>query len=138
MTTMKRSTASLAHELGHLVLHQYLIRESLQQISELESRLDDHLKWWSSFLTPQDEEDLCWQADKFAGFILLPNPGFRENTRHLVEPLIDVLQTGKASQMSGLKKELSSLQLRYSVSPDTFKIRFKDEFKHEHPGVKDF
>ena len=57
---------TLAHELGHLYLHDYVYR------SFTISSLDDFHRF-NEELEPKQKNDMEWQANRFAGYLLAPD-----------------------------------------------------------------
>jgi Zn-dependent peptidase ImmA (M78 family) len=114
---------TLAHELGHVELHDYIY-----QSCEIGS-VDDFRRF-NDALGPKHKADMEWQANHFAGYLLAPDaqvlalwndlwPELREKAaeaeRHGFEPhqYRDVLLEAAAARMCE----------EFSVSPECMKLR---------------
>ncbi len=110
-----RANFSVAHELGHIVLHEalYLNCHSIEESVELSKRLKTSYK--------KIERD----ANYFAGAILIP----RKTIFKDVEKLYDGILKGKAGldlTWNGVMPMINSaLANRYQVSTQTMKIRLE-------------
>lgn len=127
----KRTRFTLAHELGHYVLHKN-IYESID-FSDINE--------WIEFVANVNEEDLDWfemQANEFAGRLLVPKNNLIKEIRNLrdqIKDLVTRLYTGddgnnydegsvEAYISEGLGRKLSD---KFMVSPKVIEIRLKRE-----------
>jgi len=78
----RRVRFSIAHELGHAVLHSDFIRS--QRIESIESYLA-----FTTSLTDEEYSDFEWQANEFAGRLLIPQAQLIVELHKQVTILID-------------------------------------------------
>ncbi len=78
----RRVRFSIAHELGHAVLHSDFIRS--QRIESIESYLA-----FTTSLTDEEYSDFEWQANEFAGRLLIPRAQLIVELHKQVTILID-------------------------------------------------
>jgi len=111
---------SLAHEAGHIWMHRDLYTgKNFGSITE-----------WGKFVDSIPEEDyswLEWQANSFAGLVLVP----AEHLRTLVKPQVDTI---RASDISWEENEdfiwtriAAVLAKEFEVSPAALKVRIEYE-----------
>jgi len=110
-----RANFSVAHELGHIILHEelYLGCHSIQESVELSKRLKKSY--------PRIERNVNY----FAGAILVPRKTIFEHTEKLYEAILKVY-AGDLEWNEVMPKLYSSLANLYHVSVQTIKIRLEN------------
>lgn len=87
-----RARFTVAHEIGHVILHAHEIRETMV------NRGKDGLARRSDIKPYEDPE---WQANAFAGSLLMPESAVREivsrNTRKAVSAVANILRVSRAA-----------------------------------------
>lgn len=118
----KRMRFTLAHELGHLILHGDQIKEmKFQTVEE-----------WISFREKMDEDDLDWferQAKEFAGSLLVPSLKLEElieKNNKKIKKYIDESLSEDANEraIDGISRILSD---EFNVSSHVIKHRIRIE-----------
>lgn len=126
----KRTRFTLAHELGHFVLHEFVYKQF--KASEF--------KDWFDFIDSIEEDDLDWfeiQADEFAGRLLVPKEALLsevESLRPKIEQYIkdshadSLINHDEISVEEYVKKAIGRmLSERFLVSSAVIEIRLKRE-----------
>lgn len=110
---------SLAHEIGHMLLHGYLYRKfKFKTIDE-----------WTAAIRQmpfQDQEIVEWQADEFAGLVLVPravlNSSFKTALKE-TEDRLKISYKNRPELVTGIL--VRSLTVKFAVSEYVMKIRFE-------------
>jgi Zn-dependent peptidase ImmA (M78 family) len=120
---------TLAHEIGHFVLHSELI------ISFHPQSVAD----WSKFILAVDEETydwLEWQAYTFAAAVLVPRVSLRQNFRNeleLLQPKIEFIRSKGLSAESSKDYIVNAIGTKligtYEVSADVLNKRISKELE---------
>ena len=115
-----RANFSVAHELGHIILHEelYLACHSIEESVELSNRINEHYG--------RIERD----ANYFAGAILIPRKTIFGNTEKIYEGILRGL-AGDMNWDNIIPLLISSLANRYQVSVQTMRIRL-EQLKIDH------
>jgi len=135
----KRTRFTLAHELGHLVLHEFVYHQF--EASEY--------KDWIDFINSIEEDDLDWfemQADEFAGRLLVPKEELLSEVETL-HPKIDQyikvtfkdpsINHDETSVEEYVKKAVGRmLSERFLVSSTVIEVRLKRERIFEELGIE--
>lgn len=118
---------TLAHELGHKVLHQkYLSKLKFSSIAEWKNTLDQ--------INPSDHSKMEYQGYAFAGLVLVPleflRTEFKEQLR-LLKPQIEQAQSNGLSRDDYVRTVLDEiaygLSPRFEVSTDVLSRRIEFE-----------
>jgi len=110
---------SLAHEIGHMLLHGYLY-------SKFEFNTIDE---WTAAIRQmpfQDQEIVEWQADEFAGLVLVPRAVLKDEFKKALketEALLKISYKNKPELVTGIL--VRSLAVKFVVSEYVMKIRFE-------------
>ncbi len=112
---------TLAHEIGHYVLHAYLY--SLFEFDSIDA--------WKTLrdALPERLVDIVeWQANEFAGLLLVPRQGLREAFEEAVDETKSILGA-KYKNNVDVVSDLTVIPLakRYAVSEDAMRIRLQRE-----------
>lgn len=118
----KRIRFTLAHELGHLILHEKEIR-SMQY-----STIDE----WKTVIKEISDEDSVWyerHADEFAGSLLVPKTKLESlinDSEIQIQEILknDEIEDIKDATISTFAKTVSD---KFMVSPGVIEIRIKHE-----------
>ncbi len=113
---------SFAHEVGHLVLHKYIFKEFDVETPE------DYYEFVMNF--PDDEyRSFEWQANEFAGSLLVPRNRFFEEIEHCKETLKDrqLLHLWDENREQVLVSLSPSLGRVFGVSEDVIERRISEE-----------
>jgi Zn-dependent peptidase ImmA (M78 family) len=92
-----RARSTLAHEIGHAILHESEVRTGCHQphVLALRRTLRSNLKPF------QDSE---WQAHTFAGALLMPRPALRATMLSDIHPLAELFEVSESFASSHLKR----------------------------------
>lgn len=101
----ERTRFTIAHELGHLVLHK-----ELYQAQNIKT-IDEFLGFQNSF-TPQQWQSIHIQADRFAGFVLLPKSKLDE----VLEEEISSVGGIKAFTITDFRNLVEAIKEKFLVS----------------------
>ncbi len=132
-----RTRFTLAHELGHFVLHRHRKVHKKNELIDTEEDLPRHL-----YMPQQEEKDWVeWQANQFAGALLVPRKTLRRKLLLVQEGLDIRSRLGRVwvddsrSSMTLFRQTLGILALFYSVSKKVVEIRLATlELLHDHRG----
>jgi Zn-dependent peptidase ImmA (M78 family) len=125
---------TLAHELAHMVLHESLFDQAMRNVKDAESWLDLILS-----LPPEEHDSAEWQANCFAGLVLVPSESLRasfDRCRKAAAKQMEDLAPKRISAASACpflwQKAVTRLSREYEVSEQVIEIRLRDEgFKQE-------
>lgn len=110
---------SLAHEIGHMLLHGYLYRKfEFKTIDEWTAAIGQ--------MPFQDQEIVEWQADEFAGLVLVPRAVLKDEFKKALketEALLKISYKNKPELVTGIL--VRSLAVKFVVSEYVMKIRFE-------------
>lgn len=123
--SIERRNFTIAHEIGHILLHQELIEEYIGRFCESEGTIEPTIK-------PSDKmiAKLEWQANMFASFILLPcipfvnrvNRYFKDRSITKGYLFIDYQRCNRADS----DYVIGHLSQDFSVSKEVVKIRMQN------------
>lgn len=118
----RRVRFSLAHELGHAVLHSDFIRS--QQIESIERYVE-----FTRSLSDEEYSDFEWQANEFAGRLLVPRAQLIIELHKQVRVLIDKGMQGLISSNSDLVRSRICIPISkvFDVSEDVIERRIERE-----------
>ena len=117
-----RTTFSIAHELGHIVLHEELYSGC--------SSIDDYVELSKSI--ERSYGRLEREASRFAGAVLIPRLTIWKDTNAIYEGIIKGLGGGGDKSRNGIVPMLyASLTIRYKVSRRVLEIRL-EQLKIDH------
>ncbi len=116
-----RATFSVAHELAHVVLHgdayeQLAAGLNLREYRELMANLDQ-----------KDLGFIEWQANYFAGHVLVPSSVLRENFTTSMQQLNIEAREGATLSDGDAEAVIQSLKDLFGVSADVIRIRSSEE-----------
>lgn len=111
---------SLAHELGHLILHQNVYKQ-------MAFTSPDEWKQAMADLGQANYNRLENQADKFAGFLLIPPAQFRGEFTKVTQALAQIGATFKALQEEAQDYTVKGLARTFDVSSGAIWYRLRDE-----------
>jgi len=117
---------SLAHETGHLILHNYIIKEGYAIISKTGSSVSNYLEWLNT-LTGLDIEQMDFQANRFASYLLMPNPLLKNLFLKMYDSLIsdpNFKDIERPFLLEALVEELSKV---FNVSPKSLSLRILND-----------
>jgi len=106
---------SLAHELGHIVLHHDLLPHAFSDYPTFESFMAD--------LSEADTHWLDWHADCFAGVILMPTEHLNREFARAVEEAEHHGLSAKSRWDTVRSYVYSSLARKFNVSPQAMQTR---------------
>lgn len=124
VTTRYRFT--LAHEIGHMVLHSYLYKQF--QFNTMDQ--------WIEIINnmPISESRIVeWQADEFAGLVLVPREFLKEKFVKAIkdtEEILNKIYRARTDIMIDLS--ISSLAKEFVVSDDVIRIRLQRDGLLDH------
>lgn len=110
---------SLAHEIGHMLLHGYLYKK-------FEFKTID--QWTAAIgqMPFQDQEIVEWQADEFAGLVLVPRVVLKDEFKKALKETEDLLKISYKNKPELVTSILvRSLAVKFTVSEYVIKIRFE-------------
>lgn len=116
---------SFAHEMGHLVLHPDFYKNL--PFTDIAS-----YKEWLLSMDRRELNRAEWQADQFAGFLLVPGPQLLRVCRAVVKANENYLEEAKERGLAGNEKEIWAILARdvaeeFDVSPRVVEIRIQNE-----------
>ncbi len=117
---INRLRFTYAHEIGHLILHENLIKQCDFRTAE------DWIHFHEDFL----EDDLNWfeqQAYEFAGRLLVPNEQLLEEIRknkHKIDEYKSIIEEGEEELIEAISRLICD---RFIVSPIVVQKRIKKE-----------
>ena len=110
---------SLAHEIGHMLLHGYLYRKfEFKTIDEWTAAIGQ--------MPFQDQEIVEWQADEFAGLVLVPRAVLKDEFKKALkdtEALLKIPYKNKPELVTDIL--VRSLRDKFAVSGYVMKKRFE-------------
>lgn len=108
---------SLAHEIGHMLLHGYLY-------SKFEFRTIDEWIAAIAHMPFRDQEIIEWQADEFAGLVLVPRAILGSELKKTLKETEDRLKIPYKDRPELVTEVvIRSLALKFSVSEYVVRIR---------------
>ncbi|UCB57191.1 MAG: ImmA/IrrE family metallo-endopeptidase [Candidatus Omnitrophota bacterium] len=116
---------TLAHEIGHMILHEYLYAQfKFNKMDEFITTINE---------MPLKERGMVeWQADEFAGLILVPREFLEEKFKKALTRAEEVLNTSfKDSPDFVIDVAIAYLAQDFAVSADVARIRL------ERDGLKE-
>lgn len=122
MREESRSRFTIAHELGHYVLHRSLIEK--QTITNEKEYFE-----FINSISPDDEKSLEIQACIFAGYVLMPQASFRE----FVDKFIEKAGGDSKIGVYEIRVLAKSVLERYNCST----IAVEKQFRKEYPWIFD-
>lgn len=110
---------SLAHEIGHMLLHGYLYKK-------FEFKTMD--EWTAAIgqMPFQDQEIVEWQADEFAGLVLVPRAILKNEFKKVLkdtEGLLKIYYKDRPELVTSIL--VRSLAVKFAVSEYVMKIRLE-------------
>ena len=116
-----RATFSVAHELAHVVLHSHTYEQvaaglNLREYRELMANLDQ-----------KDLGFIEWQANYFAGHVLVPSDVLREQFTASMQQLNINANDGAKLSDGDAEAVIQSLKNLFGVSADVIRIRSSEE-----------
>ena len=124
LTNVHRRNFTLAHELGHLFLHQYFLKAYKGNLLDYEERL-------AAQLPDEIVERMEKQANLFASYLLMPQRLFLNAVKQLFKAYS--ITTGRLyldnqpCNKSDVYKVLGALSLQFNVSKEAVKMRLINE-----------
>lgn len=106
---------TLAHELGHLILHESEIRE------HLEGATDDHLMLWET-LTETEYKRAEWQANEFARALLMPSEMVQRVFNEICDALHEQKLTFESLDDNSKMKVIRAKTSTFAVSADALRV----------------
>ena len=110
---------SLAHEIGHMLLHGYLY-------SKFKFKTIDEWRVFFGQMPFQDQEIVEWQADEFAGLVLVPRAVLKDAFKKVFKETEDLLKIAYKNKPELVTDILvRSLAVKFAVSEYVIKKRFE-------------
>ena len=110
---------TLAHEIGHMYLHRYLSKQfGFNNIGEWIAAINQ--------ISIREREIVEWQANEFAGLILVPRSTLKDEFKKAVKGVEGIIKTS-FDKDPNLIMDLSiiSLASKFAVSKDVARIRLE-------------
>ena len=119
---LRRVRFSIAHELGHAVLHSEFIRS--QQITSVSEYLE-----FTRSLTDEEYSDFEWQANEFAGRLLVPRQQLTIELHKQVQLIIENNLQGMLTTNSDLLRSRLCIPIAkvFEVSEEVIERRLERE-----------
>jgi len=118
---------SIAHEIGHYWLHKDIFKELYF----------DNIKSWKEVYKSIDDDDYQWlefQANNFAGFVLIPDFSLKSpfnESLNLIKPKIDAVKKNGIAREDYIEHVISLLAIRlspiFNVSTASMEYRIKND-----------